>query len=220
MLLFLSMYLVPMFAQMFKDMGVYLPIITELILQISKQLPMLIGGMLLFVFIMPLVLRLLGGRWLFHRVRSALPLLGPIWTWGGQREFAAQLSSFLNLRVPMIQAVAYTGDSISDRNVGNACRRVAQRLETGQPLSDCLSQSIHFDRSLVALVAWGERYGLLPEALGVAISLYDDQIEQYASLLRRLLPPVTLVVVAALMFFLIIGLMVPMVKQIVELSRY
>ena len=95
---------------------------------------------------------------------------------------------------------------------------MATRLETGQTLGSCLSQSIHFDRSLVALISWGERNGLLPESLGIAIFLFDDQIEQHASLLRRLLPPVTLVTVASLMFFIIIGLMIPLVKLIEGLS--
>jgi type II secretory pathway component PulF len=58
----------------------------------------------------------------------------------------------------------------------------------------------------------------LPEALRVATHVFDDQIDQYTSLLKRILPPVTLVAVAAIMFFVIIGLMVPMVKLIEGLS--
>jgi len=219
LVLFLSLYVIPMFEELFQEFDLRLPTITELMLRTAEQVPMLIGGVLVLVLGIPIVLHVLGGRWLFHRVRSALPLLGPMWTWSGQREFAALLASFINLRVTTIDSVAYTGDAISDRNVGHACRRVAKRLESGDTLSSCLSQSIHFDRSLVALVAWGERYGLLPEALGIAASLFDDQIEQYASLLRRLLPPVTLVVVAALMFFVIVSLMVPLVSLIQNLSQ-
>jgi general secretion pathway protein F len=92
-------------------------------------------------------------------------------------------------------------------------------VESGQTLSSSLNQSIHFDRSLVALVGWGEKHGALPEALGVATDLFDDHIEQQATLVRRVLPPLALVTVATLMFFVIIGLMIPMVKLIEGLSR-
>lgn len=219
LLLFLSLYVVPMFGEMFTDMEVEIPPMTELILQAAKQLPMLIAGLVVFVVGIPIVLRLVGGRWLFHRVRIATPLIGRLWMWSGQREFAAQLASFLNLRLPMADAVAYTGDVISDRNVARACRRATLRLEMGQSLSSCLSKSIHFDRTLVALVAWGERNGLVAEALHVATDLFDDRIEQQASLVRRLLPPITLVAVATMMFFVIISLMIPLVKLIEGLSR-
>jgi type IV pilus assembly protein PilC len=166
----------------------------------------------------PLFLRLVGGRWLFHRVRAAVPLLGPIWTYAGQREFAASLASFIKLRVPLGDAVTYTGNTIGDRNVGRACRRVTRRLEIGETLGQSLGESLHFDRALVALVAWGEKQGLLPEALAMATHVFDDRVEQYATLLRRVLPPLTFVVVVTVMFFVIVALFVPLVTLIEALS--
>ena len=219
LLLFLSIYVIPMFGDMFREFEMDISPMTELILQTAQQLPMLIVGLLVFIVGIPIVLRLVGGRWLFHRVRIATPLLGRLWMWSGQREFAAHLASFLHLRLPMADAVAYTGDVVSDRNVGRACRRATLRLEMGQSLSNSLDKSIHFDRTLVALVAWGERNGLLAEALSVATDLFDDRIEQQASLLRRLLPPITLVAVATMMFFVIVSLMIPLIKLIEGLSQ-
>jgi type II secretory pathway component PulF len=218
-LLFLSIYVIPEFGDLYEEFEFELPPLTEMILRTSAQLPMLIGGLLLFVVGIPIFLRVVGGRWLFHRVRVALPLLGRLWMWSGQREFAALLASFLNLRLPMAAAMAYTGNVISDRNLGRACARASRRLESGQSLSGCLDSSIHFDRSLVALIAWGERHGLLPEALGVATELFDDQIEQQATLIRRLLPPITMVSVATMMFFVLVALMIPLVRLIEGLSR-
>jgi general secretion pathway protein F len=219
LLLFLSIYLIPMFEELFRAFEFDLPVITQVVFGASKQIPMLVFGILVMVWGIPIFLRLVGGRWLFHRVRSALPMLGTLWMWSGQREFAALLASFIDLRIPMVEAVAYTGDAISDRNVGNACRRVARRLEAGETLSHSLGQSIHFDRSLVALVTWGERYGLLPEALGIAATLFDDLIEQYASLVRRILPPITFIFVLIIMVFVVISLMIPLVLLIQLLSQ-
>lgn len=219
LMLFLSVLVIPMFADLYKEFGLELPPLTELVLQVSGQMPMLVGGLLVFVLGIPLALRVLGGRWLFHRVRAAIPVVGPMWTWSSQREFAAYLISFLNLRLPMEKAVAYTGSALSDRNVGHACQKVVARLEDGQMLGPALSHSIHFDRSLTGLVTWGEHAGFLREALEIAVYLFDDRIEQQATLLRRLLPPVTMVLVASIMFFMLLGLMIPMVKLIEGLSQ-
>jgi type IV pilus assembly protein PilC len=219
LLLFLSIYVIPMFGDIYLDFGLALPALTELILQMAKQLPSLVVGIVLVVIGVPLILRIVGGRWLLHRVRFSLPLVGRLWMWAGQREFAAQLASFLSLGLPIPSAVGLTAQVLSDRNVARACERVRSRVESGQTLSSSLNQSIHFDRSLVALVGWGEKHGALPEALGVATDLFDDHVEQQASLVRRVLPPLALVTVATLMFFVIIGLMIPMVKLIEGLSR-
>ncbi len=217
-LLFLSIYVIPMFGDIYREFNLDLPAITKVILQTAKQMPTLVLGLLL-LFAIPFILRIVGGRWLVHRVRFSLPLVGRLWMWAGQREFSAQLASLLSLGLPMPSAIAYTADVLSDRNVAHACKRVRGRVEDGETLSRSLDQSIHFDRSLVALVAWGEKHGALPEALGVATDLFDDHVEQQASLVRRVLPPLALVTVATLMFFVIIGLMVPMVNLIEGLSR-
>jgi type IV pilus assembly protein PilC len=219
LLMFLSIFVIPMFGDIFKEFNLDLPPITELILQTAKQLPSLLVALVLILIGVPILLRILGGRWLLHRVRFSLPLVGRLWMWAGQREFAAQLASFLSLGLPMPSAVALTAQVLSDRNVARACERVSNRVASGQALSQSLNQSIHFDRSLVALVGWGEKHGALLEALGVARDLFDDQVEQQASLVRRILPPLALVTVGTLMFFVIIALMIPMAKLIEGLSR-
>src|SRR6476660_9461439 len=108
LLLFLSIYVIPMFGDIYLDFNLDLPALTELILQMAKQLPSLVVGIVLVVIGVPLILRIVGGRWLLHRVRFSLPLVGRLWMWAGQREFAAQLASFLSLGLPMPSAIAYT----------------------------------------------------------------------------------------------------------------
>jgi type IV pilus assembly protein PilC len=218
LLLFLSIFVIQIFKDILLEFDLEMPQITIFVVQTSKQLPPLIGGLLLIVVAIPIVLRIIGGRWLFHRVRAAIPLLGRLWTWAGQREFAFLLASFLDLRLPLASAVAHTGEIISDRNLAHACRAVSARLTTGRSLGDCLTQSMHFDRSLAALAAWGENQGALSDALRIATDVFDDKVEQQATLVRRLMPPLTLVAVATIMFFVIVGLMLPLVKLIEGLS--
>lgn len=216
--LLLSLYVIPMFGELFTDFDLELPPITMFMLAVARQMPWLILALVAVVFGLPFLLRLVGGRSLVHRIRSAVPLLGRLWMWSGQQEFAAMLSSFLERRLPMSSALIHTGAVLSDRNLARACRRLDEHVEQGQTLSQSLAASIHFDRSLVALVAWGERHGLLPDALRVAAEVFDDRIEQRVSWLRRMLPPLTLVAVAALACFVVGGMMIPLVKLIEGLS--
>ncbi len=216
--LLLSMYVIPMFNDLFVEFDLALPGMTMLMLVVAREMPWLILALVAIVFGLPLVLRFVGGQSLLHRVRLAVPLLGRLWMWSGQREFAAMLSSLLDRRLPMSSALAHTGAVLSDRNLARACRRVDQRVQQGQSLSQSLTQSIHFDWSLVTLVAWGERHGMLPDALRVAADVFDDRIEQRVSWLRRMLPPLTLVAVAAIACFVVVSMMIPLVKLIEGLS--
>jgi type II secretory pathway component PulF len=216
--LFLSVFVIPMFGELYAEFDLELPRITTGLLTVSNDLPVIIGLLLALVFGLPLVLRLLGGKWLLHRVRGVTPFIGRLWTWSGQREFAALLGSFLKLKLPLSSALCHTSEVLSDRGVARACGGVKERVLQGESLSQSLAQSIHFDRSLVALVAWGEEHGLLPDALRIAANVYDDRIDQQASLVRRLLPAVTMVVVAAAVLMVVVSLMIPLVSLIEGLS--
>jgi type II secretory pathway component PulF len=128
------------------------------------------------------------------------------------------LASFLDQRLPLPKAVDCTGRLMSDRNVGRACQRVSERLEAGEPLSTSLAQSISFDRTLSAMAAWGETYGLLPDALRIASSVFEDRVEQQLALVRRLMPPAALIIVGAMAIFVVVGLFIPLVNLIEGLS--
>ena len=216
--LFASLHIIPEIAAIYEEFDLELPVMTEWVLQTAEQVPEMIAGMVIFAIGLPLLWRIVGGRWLFHRVRSAIPVFGRLWMWSAQRDFASILASFIDLRLPLAEAVGYTGDVLLDRNMGSACRRARGRLDAGQTLSASLAQSIHFEQSLVALVAWGERYGLLTEALGIASEVFEERIDQRAKFIQRLLPPLMLIVVGTVMFFTIIGLVVPLVGLLAGLS--
>jgi len=218
-MLLLSLFVIPMFAEIYTEFELDLPAMTLLIVGTAEQLPGLIVGLLLVVLAVPILLRVLGGRWLFHRFRGAVPLFGRLWIWSSQREFAALLASFLDLRLPLSQAVEFTGQLMSDRNVARSCQRVSERLQAGEPLSTSLGHSINFDRTLTSTVAWGESYGLLPDALRIAGELYDDRIEQQLALVRRLLPPAALIGVGTVAIFVVIGLFIPLVELLAGLSQ-
>ena len=96
--LFLSLFVIPTFGELYAEFDLELPRITSGLLRMSNDLPVIVGVLIALVFVLPLVLRLVGGRWLLHRVRAVTPLVGRLWTWSGQREFAALLGSFLNLK--------------------------------------------------------------------------------------------------------------------------
>lgn len=216
--LFFSWFVIPMFGDMYDEFGLELPQLTEFVLKVSSVLPWAILVTAVLGIGLPLVLRLTGGRWLWHRMRGATPMVGKLWTWSGQREFAAMLASFLQLRLPLTSALAYTGASVSDRNLARACADVNERIQRGEPLGRTLSDSIHFDRSLAALAKWGEEHGALTESLNLATSVFDDRIDQQTAFVRRLVPPVTMIVVSSIALMVVLSLMIPLVKLIEGLS--
>jgi type II secretory pathway component PulF len=216
--LLFSEFVIPMFGHLFYDFDLELPRLSEMVLAAARLTPLLLIALLVIPVVLAIAFRVFGGRWLLHRLRGATPLLGRLWIWSGQREFAALLASFLDFRVPLAESLSLTGEILKDRNMASACAEVSRESSTGRPLAACLIESIHFDRSLVSLVAWGEQHGVLPDTLRLASELFEDRIEQYGAMLRRLIPPATMVIVATMVLLAVMGLFLPLVKLIEGLS--
>jgi type II secretory pathway component PulF len=77
-----------------------------------------------------------------------------------------------------------------------------------------LSESIHFDRTLTSLVAWGEAHSKLPLALREAAATYLAQMSLYLHFLERVVPPVMLILVATVLVFTVAAFMLPLVELI------
>jgi type II secretory pathway component PulF len=210
--LLFSIYVIPEFQTIYEDFGLELPEITAIVVRGARQLPLFLAGAIAVPAVLLLAGRIVGGRWLWHRMRGAVPIVGKMYVWSGHRELAGLLASLLELRVPSDEAAGHVARMLADRNLARATTYVVRNLRDGMSLSEALRASIHFDRMLTALVYWGEQHNVVSEALRQASATFDGRIEQQATLVRRLFPPITLIAIATMVLLVVAGLMLPLVN--------
>jgi len=138
--------------------------------------------------------------------------------WSGQHEFATLMATLTHQKIPTPEALACTAESLRDRNLAWAARRVSAKCEQGTSLSQSLRESIHFDPTLTSLIEWGEAHQALSKSLREAADTFELQMQLYVQFLHRILPPLMLTFVATTLFFLMTSLMVPLVFLINGLS--
>jgi type II secretory pathway component PulF len=220
LLLLLSLYVAPLFEELFHEFELELPESTVTAFRTARVAPIAIAALFVVAAGVAAILSLVGGHWFLHRLRGAIPVFGPLWTWAGQYEFAALLETMVAARLPLPDAVGAVADGLSDRNVARACPHVLRGVEEeGLSLGAALERSMHFDRILPPLAAWGEAHGILEEALSVARRTLHARLENYAAMLRRVIPVVALVVVATfVMGIAVVGFLMPLFELISGLS--
>ena len=215
---FFSLYVIPIFGDLFESFDLMLPALTEALLRTAEDMPLLLGLFVLAPIGVVVLIQLLGLWPLWHRLRGALPLFGRLWIWSAQQELAATLATLTGLRIPLAESVRYAAGMLSDRNLARACHTVSRQARDGTPLGDAMADSVHFDRLLAALVRWGEQHNELPAALNHASGYFGERIEQHSAMIRRLVPPITTVLVGVVLIMVVIGLFLPLVKLVEGLS--
>ena len=214
----ISLIVLPQFEELYADFDLELPVMTVMTLNAGKVIPWFAVGVVAAIAAYFLVGFVPGGRRLVHWVRTGLPILGRVWLWSAQHEFASLMGALTQEQVRLEDALRTTAESLRDRNLARATHIVSRKCEEGNLLSKSLAESIHFDRALPALVAWGEANDALPAALHQAKTYYEKELDLHATFLRNILPPLLFMAVIATLFILTVSLFVPLVGLVNNLS--
>ena len=207
----ISLIVLPQFEELYADFDLELPQMTVMTLQAGKIVPWCAVTVVVVIAVYFVVGLFPGGRRLVHWIRTGLPILGRVWLWSAQHEFASLMGALIQEQVRLEDALRTTAESLRDRNLARATRIVSRKCDEGNLLSKGLAESIHFDRARPALVAWGEANDALPTALQQATAYYEKELDLHATFLRNILPPLLFMAVIASLFIMTVSLFVPLV---------
>ena len=96
--------------------------------------------------------------------------------------------------------------------------RIPANPQAGVPLGELMKATPRIPAFIVPIVSWGEREGSLAQATQSAHELLEGRIRMRNSLVSVLLPPLVLIFVAAAICLLVIGLFMPLVSLIQNLT--
>ena len=225
-LLFLPIFIVPQFKEMFEEFGLELPAITLAIIALSDAILWLGHGPGLWflltagaAFLVFLVLASYGiGTPTTQRFATAMPLVGAIWLWSGTAAYSRLLATMLEYDIPLPDALLLARDGVRDPEIREVATSFATGVEQGRTLSELMAESHRLPASITPFVRWGERSGKLPEALRAVTDMLLQRVRTRTLLLRSISPPVTFILVGLLVGFLVISLFLPLISLIQGLT--
>lgn len=209
------LFLVPVFAGMYKDLGSDLPGITQFLVNLSergKQQWYLIP----FVCAAPWVAFKTWsgteiGRRQWDRIKLRIPMkIGPIVQKVALARFSRTLSSLIASGVPMMQAVQVTGDSSGNSVIEDAMDDIIRSIEEGRTFSEPLKRHPIFPSMVVQMVAIGEETGKMDAMLEKVAEFYEDEVDAAVKALTSIIEPLMMILVGAVVGFIIIALYMPM----------
>ena len=153
-----------------------------------------------------------------RRVASVIPVIGSLWRNAAMAEFSALLALLIECRVPMPEALRLSGEGVRDSDLILACSGAASEVERGRSLADASRQYRLFPRGFDRLLAWSEANGELPGALRMAAELYRARDRSQAVLVGIFATAVAVSLVLLGVILIVLGLHLPLVKLISELS--
>jgi type IV pilus assembly protein PilC len=211
-------FIVPVFADMFEDLGGELPLLTQILVTASNFVTSLIG--VITYIVVPTVLwtaykRIRAtekGRFALDVLKLKLPVFGPLFHKIALTRFARNLSTLLAAGVPILQALEITAETVNNGPIAEAVKDVQESVRQGESINGPLSTHEVFPSMVVQMIAVGEETGNIDGMLEKISDFYDTEIESTTESLTALMEPLMIGVIGGIVGGMVIALYLPMFK--------
>jgi type IV pilus assembly protein PilC len=215
---FMLIFIVPVFARMFEDLGGTLPLPTRVAMGLSAILTS-VFGVLLYAALGAGIFAILRwkkteqGRKIWGQAVLRIPFkIGDIVQKVALARFARTLAALSAAGVPILQAIEITAASSGNWVVENALLKSRDAVREGIPIYKPLEEEPVFPPMVTRMIAVGEETGDVDGMLGKIADFYESEVDAAVKALTSIIEPLMIVVVGGIVGGIVIAMYLPMFK--------
>jgi len=212
-LLFLTIRIIPSFADLFKGFNITLPLLTRILVAVSNFIRKGVAIMFIIIivgfFVFRNYIKTKGGRKRFENFQFKLPVFGEFFRALIVERFSSEMSTLIESGVPLLYSLEITEHSVDNMIMADIVRRIKEDVREGRSFSNTLTKSEFFEPMVVQMVAIGEEIGELPQMLKRINSFYQEYVETFLARFTSIFEPIVLVFMGLIIGTMVIGMFLP-----------
>jgi type IV pilus assembly protein PilC len=211
------LFLIPIFANMYKDLGnAKLPFLTRIMMGISHAALTFPWNVVILAAIIGAIYGLLRlkrtdrGTHVWDRFKLHIPMgIGEIIRKMAVARFSRTLGTLITSGVPILQAIEITGQAAGNIVIEDAMGDVQQSVKEGQSITAPLEKVSVFPAMVTQMISVGEETGSLDAMLSKIADFYEDEVNAAVKSLTSILEPILMLFVGALVGTVVISMYLP-----------
>jgi type IV pilus assembly protein PilC len=221
-LIFLTVKIIPTFAEVFKGFNVKLPFLTSILIAVSafirRSLLFIIITVIIFVFLFRKYIATKSGRMRWEKLRFNLPVIGEFFRILVAERFASEMATLVESGVPILYSLEIAEHSVGNLVLGEIIRKIKEDVRAGKPLNQPLEQSGFFEPMAVQMISIGEEIGELSNMFKKLDTFYQEYIETFLTRFTAMFEPLMLIFMGVVIGIMVIGMFLP-IFQISQIGR-
>lgn len=210
------LFIVPIFAKMFTDLGGELPAPTKVLVLLSSVAkvgaPVGIVALIVFSVLWQRIKHKDGVRSFVDPLKLKMPVFGLLFSKVALSRYTRNLGTMLRSGVPILQALDIVGETSGNMVLVKASRDIQESVRRGDSLSQPLTEHSVFPPMVVQMLAVGEDTGAMDTMLHKISDFYDQEVEATTEALTSLIEPLMIAVLGGIIGSMIIALYMPIFK--------
>lgn len=212
-IVFMLTTVLPQVEALYADLNQKLPLLTSILLFISKLITNYWYVFILILVASAWALRLYakspGGMSVIHRLIPSVPVFGKLFKKVYMARFSRTSQTLIKAGVPMLDMLAITGKSVNNIHIEKAIARAADKVKGGEALSSSIKVEPLFLPLVPQMIKIGEESGALDTMLEKAASFYEEEVDNQINTISSTIEPVLMVFLGAVALLMVAAILLP-----------
>ncbi len=212
----LLLFVIPVFAKMFSDVGAALPAPTQFVMDLSNFLKhyifyIIIGMIAVFVAVRSYY-HTGNGKLIIDGLLLKMPVFGDIIRKNAVARFTRTLSTMISSGVPIMDGLEIVARTSGNQVVENAIMKARESIAAGKTIAEPLGQTKVFPGMVVQMISVGEATGNMDAMLSKIADFYDEEVDSAVAAMTSLIEPLLIVFLGVIIGGLVVAMYLPIFK--------
>jgi type IV pilus assembly protein PilC len=220
--IFMLIFIIPTFAQMFKDFGGELPMPTKIVMGLSNFLKanwwLLVAVAVGATIGIRRYYKTTAGHYRIDKLLLRTPIIGGVIRKAAVARFTRTLGTLVSSGVPIMNGLEITARTSGNKVVEEAVLKTRTSISEGNTIAEPLKECGVFPPMVVQMIGVGEQTGALDEMLEKVADFYDSEVDAAVNALTSIIEPIMIVVMGGIVGGMLIAMYLPMFKLVSVVS--
>lgn len=212
-ILVVNLFVIPAFAQVFKNLNAQLPLMTRILMGFSELMVnywyVLIGATVAAVFGFRHWASTKDGRLRWDEMKLGFPVAGKIIRKATLARFSRSFALASKSGVPITQALSNVALTVDNVFIARKIEGMRETVERGDTVLKAAIGAKVFTPVVLQMIAVGEESGALDEMMGEIAEMYQREVEYELKTLAQQIEPILIVFLGVLVLVLAMGIFLP-----------
>ncbi|HZS43783.1 MAG TPA: type II secretion system F family protein [Blastocatellia bacterium] len=214
----LTTYVIPKFSELFGSVNAKLPVLTEVVVEISKAVqtnlywagPLIVGIGIAFFFWR----KTQSGRLAIDKFLLKLPIFGDLIRQSTTAQLTRSLATLLAGGITLLESYEIASEAINNRGLRATSASVMAGIREGRAFTDSMEATGWVPELALDMIGVGEKSGSLREMLDEVANFYDAELDTRMSGLTAMIEPVILIFMGGIVVTILLAMYLPLLSSV------